>query len=406
MSGKKNKVRRKSGFLTGLVIVSTGLIAGFQGLELAMLEKNAQHSDFIDPGKTDTDRSAQAVERQVDALDRLVTASLDRGPSRTDRQGLAYLIQSANAPSASNPPTIAVQHDRLIVNRVLKSDRDPVRSAGVNLESNKLTKLVNKTREPLQQGIGGLSEGKAEQVVLEPGRGHPPQPSSARDTSIDSADNISKIAYVDSADIALFAADMPLPAKLIYSAKSNAMPLVPRGRGRRSYRSPLVPRKFVSGKAFGGLAERAFQKRERRCMTTALYFEARSEPETGQIAVGQVVMNRVRSPDYPDTICGVVYQGSHRRTGCQFSFTCDGKADKPNNTKQWERSKRLANQVLEGQAWLNSIGNATHYHANYVKPRWRKKMARLKQIGRHIFYKSPNISVTDTYQRYISGKRS
>ena len=167
-----------------------------------------------------------------------------------------------------------------------------------------------------------------------------------------------------------------------------------------------MPRKFVSGKAFGGLAERAFQKRERRCMTTALYFEARSEPEKGQIAVGQTVMNRVRSPDYPDTICGVVYQGSHRRTGCQFSFTCDGKVDKPNNKTQWERSKRLANDVLEGKVWMKSIGSATHYHATYVKPRWRRKMSRLKQIGRHIFYKSPNISVTDTYQRYTSGQRS
>ncbi len=141
-------------------------------------------------------------------------------------------------------------------------------------------------------------------------------------------------------------------------------------------------------------------------MTTALYFEARSEPEAGQIAVGQVVMNRVRSPDYPDTICGVVYQGSNRRTGCQFSFTCDGKVDKPNNKRQWERSKRLANQVLVGQTWLKSIGHATHYHADYVAPRWRRKMRRLKKIGRHIFYKAPKVSVTETYQRYTSGKRS
>jgi spore germination cell wall hydrolase CwlJ-like protein len=203
--------------------------------------------------------------------------------------------------------------------------------------------------------------------------------------------------YADAADVALFAADMPLPAKLTVGKGDSTVP---------SYYSPLVPRTFDNGKAFGGLDEEEFQRRERRCMVTALYFEARSESDEGQIAVGQVIMNRVKSPDYPDTICGVVYQGSDRRTGCQFSFTCDGRPDRPQDKAEWERSIYLANLVLEGKVWLKAIGESTHYHANYVNPAWRREMDRKKKVGHHIFYRSPEVSITAPYQLVGDEKRS
>jgi len=144
---------------------------------------------------------------------------------------------------------------------------------------------------------------------------------------------------------------------------------------------------------FGGFTEQEFRARELRCMTAAIYFEARGEPRRGQIAVAQVVMNRVRANVYPDTICGVIFQGQWNRNACQFSFACDGKADRPNNRALWARSKDLAREVMRGEHWLEDIGYATHYHATYVNPHWARHFNRVKKIGQHIFYKAPDIRV-------------
>ncbi|MFP4538960.1 MAG: cell wall hydrolase [Dichotomicrobium sp.] len=146
-------------------------------------------------------------------------------------------------------------------------------------------------------------------------------------------------------------------------------------------------------KLFGGFTEQEFRARELRCMSAAIYFEARSEPRQGQIAVAQVVMNRVRASAYPDTICGVIYQGQWNRNACQFSFACDGLPERPENKALWQRSMSLAKEVMRGEHWLSGIGYATHYHANYVSPRWAHNFQRVKQIGRHIFYKAPKIQV-------------
>lgn len=144
------------------------------------------------------------------------------------------------------------------------------------------------------------------------------------------------------------------------------------------------------GVSYRGESEAEFQERERRCLATAIYFEARGEPITGQKAVAQVVMNRVRSPEYPDTICGVVYQGQHLRTGCQFSFTCDGKTDNAKDEERWAIAVDLARKTTANDVWLDDIGHATHYHANYVSPRWIREMKRIQSIGAHIFYKLRN----------------
>jgi len=138
---------------------------------------------------------------------------------------------------------------------------------------------------------------------------------------------------------------------------------------------------------FGGLTEDEFRARELRCMATAIYFEARDEPVKGQIAVAQVVMNRIRSPFYPKTICGVVYQGERLRTGCQFSFTCTGKRNAVKEKEEWGTAVKLAKQVIAGEVWLNEVGYATHYHATYVHPSWRHELIKITQIGGHIFYK-------------------
>jgi len=137
---------------------------------------------------------------------------------------------------------------------------------------------------------------------------------------------------------------------------------------------------------YKGETQAEFEERERHCLATAIYFEARGEPLKGQIAVSQVILNRVRSPKFPQTICGVVYQGQHRK-GCQFSFTCDGHSDNPRDKGQWARAQDLAKSFMAGEHWLPEVGYSTFYHADYVRPRWSYRMNRIDKIGRHIFYK-------------------
>ncbi|MDP8920626.1 MAG: cell wall hydrolase [Pseudomonadota bacterium] len=127
--------------------------------------------------------------------------------------------------------------------------------------------------------------------------------------------------------------------------------------------------------------------KEQRCLAEAVYFEARSEPEEGQAAVAQVILNRMKSGLYPSTICGVVYQNRHRHLACQFTFACEGKSLRIRDTDSWERATRVASAVLEGKTYLADVGGATHYHANYVRPGWARRLKKMDVIGRHIFYK-------------------
>jgi hypothetical protein len=135
------------------------------------------------------------------------------------------------------------------------------------------------------------------------------------------------------------------------------------------------------------LAERKKRLAEQACLAIAVYYEARSESELGQLAVAKVILNRVRDPGYPKTICGVVYQGADRGHGCQFSFACDGRAEQPRSGKDWQEAKQIANRAMDGEADVKIISTATHYHADYVQPRWAGTMKRLIKIGRHIFYR-------------------
>ncbi len=129
-------------------------------------------------------------------------------------------------------------------------------------------------------------------------------------------------------------------------------------------------------------------KKEQRCLAEAIYFEARGENDEGQIAVAQVVLNRVKNPSYPNSICGVVYQNRHKRNRCQFSFACDGIKDRISSPGAWAKAQRLALEVLDGKQYLKLVDASTHYHATYVNPRWAKSMAKRGQIGEHIFYKT------------------
>ena len=128
--------------------------------------------------------------------------------------------------------------------------------------------------------------------------------------------------------------------------------------------------------------------REKDCLATAIYFEARGESAKGQKAVAEVVLARTRVPGRPKTICGVVYEGSKRRTGCQFSFTCDGIADRVKSGDAWRQANRIAANVMRTGGKVNQVaGGATFYHADYVSPRWASRMVKVAEIGTHIFYR-------------------
>lgn len=122
-----------------------------------------------------------------------------------------------------------------------------------------------------------------------------------------------------------------------------------------------------------------------QCLTQAIYYEAAFEDDKGQRGVAQVVLNRVRHPLYPKTICGVVYQGAERATGCQFTFTCDGSLSRPPSARAWDRARRVAVAALAGRVEPGA-GTATHYHANYVLPYWAGSLDKVATIGTHIFY--------------------
>lgn len=121
------------------------------------------------------------------------------------------------------------------------------------------------------------------------------------------------------------------------------------------------------------------------CLAQAVYYEAASESLEGQRAVAQVVLNRVRDPRYPSSVCGVVYQGSERRTGCQFTFTCDGALARKPDPFLYARARMVAVQAMSGRV-EPAVGLATHYHTKQVVPYWRTDLVKLRTIGAHIFY--------------------
>ena len=139
---------------------------------------------------------------------------------------------------------------------------------------------------------------------------------------------------------------------------------------------------------FGGIPlSSAHYRTASECLAQAVYYEAALEPELGQRAVAQVVLNRVRHPAYPNTVCGVVYQGWNQPV-CQFSFTCDGALMRAPQANLWRKSQAVARDALAGRE-LTEVGTATHYHADYVVPYWASKLGKLATIGRHIFYRFP-----------------
>lgn len=149
---------------------------------------------------------------------------------------------------------------------------------------------------------------------------------------------------------------------------------------------PAGPDAPAPAKPFVLRGSAADRREALHCLTLAVYYEAAREPLAGQRAVAQTVLNRVRHPEYPKTVCGVVFEGSQRVTGCQFSFTCDGSMAWAPEPDLWRRAQKVAKAALGGYV-AKEVGTATHYHADYVAPYWAPTLYKLVKVGAHIFYR-------------------
>ncbi|MBR0777481.1 cell wall hydrolase [Bradyrhizobium diazoefficiens] len=178
-------------------------------------------------------------------------------------------------------------------------------------------------------------------------------------------------------------ASLPPPADDVATATDSGESVAPKGEVNADNQHGRSPAERLA------LDEKSRAKSE-KCLAEAVYFESRGEAVRGQIAVAQVVMNRVFSGKYPDTVCGAVYQNKHRHLACQFTFACDNNADVIREPEMWDRARKIAKAMLDGQIWLPEVGKSTHYHAYWVRPSWVAEMKKLYKTGVHTFYRPRN----------------
>jgi hypothetical protein len=182
-----------------------------------------------------------------------------------------------------------------------------------------------------------------------------------------------------------------VPPLAVRRSAAIALPAPPGATPKPGRAAPLPPAEAIApGRAaepfiLGDRGERD-SSASLQCLTAAVYYEARSESLEGQRAVAQVVLNRVRHPAFPKSVCGVVYQGSRRSTGCQFSFTCDGSLGHGLEPEAWARARRVARLALAGSVY-GPVGLATHYHTDAIHPWWAAAMRPAVIVGSHIFYR-------------------
>ena len=184
-------------------------------------------------------------------------------------------------------------------------------------------------------------------------------------------------APVERADLPPLPSD---PGVVMKNGTGGGQSVAAKGEVTGEHQRPMTPAELL------GLEETTRSKSE-KCLAEAIYFESRGETVRGQMAVAQVILNRVFSGKYPNTVCGVVYQNAHRRLHCQFTFACDGIPDIVREPDMWERAQTIAAEMLDGKLWLPEVGKATHYHASWVRPGWVREMTKMHRLGVHTFYR-------------------
>lgn len=181
-------------------------------------------------------------------------------------------------------------------------------------------------------------------------------------------------------DLSLTTADNPVPLTFQAIDRSDAY------RYNASIPVSTEPLEPAAPFSLPSTLSRVERDRAFNCLTQAVYYEAGSEGAQGQRAVAQVILNRMRHPAFPSSVCGVVYSGSQRATGCQFTFTCDGSLGRPPSAAGWARARQVAATALTGYV-EGSVGQATHYHTLYVAPYWSPSLLKVANIGAHTFYR-------------------
>jgi spore germination cell wall hydrolase CwlJ-like protein len=176
-------------------------------------------------------------------------------------------------------------------------------------------------------------------------------------------------------------AALSLPSAEAAKAVENGESVAPKGEVNSDNQQAKTPAERL------GLLDKKARAKSEKCLADAVYFEARAEAVRGQIAVAQVVMNRAFSGYYPTTVCGVVFQNKYRHSVCQFTFACERNWDVIREPDMWDRAKKIAKAMLDGQIWLPEVGKSTHYHAYYVHPSWVSEMKRTWRFGVHTFYR-------------------
>ncbi len=177
-----------------------------------------------------------------------------------------------------------------------------------------------------------------------------------------------------------------VPSPLNLPPPDLLKPIPPEEALKENAARPFSGRPDTAAAAFDLKTDEKSRDRALECLTQAVYYEAASEGLDGERAVAQIVLNRMRHPAYPSTVCGVVYQGSQRPGGCQFTFTCDGSLARVPVQSLWKQAQKVATAALAGKVYA-PVGHATHYHADYVLPYWAESLDKSVQIGRHIFYR-------------------
>ncbi len=196
-----------------------------------------------------------------------------------------------------------------------------------------------------------------------------------------------RITPQESFDLASVAPDKPYPLEDLARARTRSE----QPAGKEALKTPVKPDEETRAERKNRLmlAKLKHKERAQYCLSAAIYYESAYEPKRGKEAVAQVILNRKASKNYPNTICGVVFQNDHMKNRCQFSFACDGRSDRPKKTKPWKQAEQVAKSFLVRGKRVRAMKDVTHYHADYVRPKWASSLIRVSKIGHHIFYKIP-----------------
>jgi spore germination cell wall hydrolase CwlJ-like protein len=180
--------------------------------------------------------------------------------------------------------------------------------------------------------------------------------------------------------------------------------LSPADAEQANARAPVSAQPMIAAKPFRlASADPMDRARALTCLTMAVYYEAATQGQDGEAAVAQVVLNRVRNPLFPKSVCGVVFEGSYLPTGCQFTFTCDGSLARRPSAAGWKQASEVAERALNGYV-QKAVGEATHYHTVWVVPYWQPTLVKLTRVGAHIFYRWPGgLGLPGAFQGQYAG---